>query len=37
MPENLGALDGYNRWYSPEIKPASIRPLPFEDGGSVDE
>ena len=30
------ALDGYNRLY-PEIKPASIRPLSFEEGGSVDD
>ena len=28
------ALDGYNRLY-PKIKPASIRPLSFEDGGST--
>jgi len=37
LGENIEmAIDGYNRLY-PEIKPASIRPLSFEDGGSVDD
>ena len=37
LGENIEmAIDGYNRLY-PEIKPASIRPLTFEDGGSVDD
>jgi len=37
LEENIEmALDGYNRLY-PEVKPASIRPLSFEDGGSVDD
>ena len=30
------AISGYNRLY-PEIKAQSIRPLSFEDGGSVDD
>ena len=37
LEENIEmALDGYNRLY-PEIEAASIRPLSFEDGGSVDD
>jgi hypothetical protein len=37
LGENIEmAIDGYNRLY-PEIKPASIRPLTFQDGGSVDD
>ena len=37
LSENIEmAIDGYNRLY-PEIKPASIRPLTFQDGGSVDD
>ena len=37
LGENIEmAIDGYNRLY-PEIKAQPIRPLSFEDGGSVDD